>query len=105
MRNDFVGLRAQGRHDSLRDREHMGMAVTRYIVALVLLVAFAGPVFAQPSQEDDPIIMEQKQKKKEADELDKRYKSTLKNTDQTVAPARSDPWQNMRGADDSKTKR
>ncbi len=79
--------------------------MARYIVALVLLVAVVGPVFAQQSRDDDPIIAEQKQKKKEAEELDKRYKSTLKSTDQTTTPVRADPWQNMRGPDDSKTKR
>jgi hypothetical protein len=83
----------------------MGTAVTRYFVALILLAAVAGPVFAQQSPEEDPVVMEQKRKKKEADELDKRYKSTLKNTDQGAAPVRADPWQNMRGADDSKAKR
>jgi hypothetical protein len=79
--------------------------VVRTIVALVLLAAFAGPVFAQKLRDDDPIIVEKKQKKKEAEELDKQYKSTLKSTDQTTTPVRSDPWQNMRGPDNSKTKR
>jgi hypothetical protein len=77
----------------------------RYIVAAVLLIAITGPVLAQSPREDDPIIMEQKQKKKDAEALDKQYKSTLKSTEQSVAPARTDPWQNMRGADDSKPKR
>jgi hypothetical protein len=77
----------------------------RYIVAAVLLAVIAGPVLAQPSRDDDPIIIEQNTKKKDAEELDKRYKATLRNTGQSVAPVKSDPWVNMRGSDDSKTKR
>jgi hypothetical protein len=83
----------------------MGVAVARTIVALLLLVAIAGPVFAQEARDDEPLIVEQKEKKKEAEAIEKQYKSTLKNTDRPTTPVRSDPWQNMRGADDSKSKR
>jgi hypothetical protein len=83
----------------------MGTAVARTIVALVLLAAIAGPVFAEEAPPDDPAVQDRIQKKKEAEALDKQYKATLKNTDQTTTPVRSDPWQNMRGAADSKTKR
>ena len=83
----------------------MGSAVARYIVAFVLLAAFAGPVLAEEAIPDDPQVLERIQKKKEAEALDKQYKSTLKSTNQATTPVRSDPWQNMRGADNSKTKR
>lgn len=83
-------------------------AMARYIVALVLLAIFAGPVFAQQKKEkeDTPLVAEEKLKKKEAEKIDKQYDAMMrKNKDLTAAPVRSDPWQNMRGADDSKTKR
>ena len=81
-------------------------AMARYIVALVLLAIFAGPVFAQQKKEDTPMQAEEKLKKKEAEKIDKQYDAMMrKNKDLTAAPVRSDPWQNMRGADDSKTKR
>lgn len=83
----------------------MGTAVARYIVALVLLAAFAGPAFAQQKPGDNALYDEQQQKKKDAEVIEKQYKSTLKSTNQATTPVRSDPWQNMRGADDSKTKR
>jgi hypothetical protein len=79
--------------------------VARFIIGLVLLAAFAGPVFAQQPMPDDPAVLDRIQKKKDAEALDKQYKSTLKSTDQAATPVRSDPWQNMRGTDDSKTKR
>lgn len=75
------------------------------IAATVVLAALTGIAFAQGSKDDDPIIMEQKQKKKDAEEIDKNYKSTLDKTRKDTAATRTDPWSNMRGADDSKTKR
>ena len=76
----------------------------RLIVATVALAFLTGPVFAQASKDDDPIIMDQKQKKKDAEEIDKRYKSTLDKTRQETTAVKTDPWSNMRGADDSKAK-
>ena len=76
----------------------------KLIAATVVLAFLTGPVFAQASKGDDPIILDQKQKKKDAEEIDKRYKSTLDKTRQETTAVKSDPWSNMRGADDSKAK-
>jgi len=81
------------------------LAMKRLIAATVALAALTGPVFAQPANEDDPIIVEQKNKKKDAEALDRQYKSTLDRTRQETTAPRTDPWSNMRGADDSKSKR
>jgi len=75
----------------------------KYIVAALLLAAIAGPVFAQVIP-DDPAVLDRLQKKKDAEALDKQYKSTLKNTDQSGAPVKTDPWATMRGSDNSKPK-
>jgi flagellar biosynthesis/type III secretory pathway M-ring protein FliF/YscJ len=81
-------------------------AMARYIVALVLLAIFAGPAFAQQKKEDTPMQADEKRKKAEAEKIDKQYDAIMrKNSDTSAAPVRSDPWQNMRGADDSKNKR
>ncbi len=77
----------------------------RIIAATVVLASLTGVAFAQPSKDDDPIIMQEKQKIKDAEAIDKRYKSTLDKTRQETTATRVDPWSNMRGADDSKTKR
>jgi hypothetical protein len=77
----------------------------RLIAATVALAALTGPVFAQAANEDDPIILEQKQKKKDAEAQDRQYKSTLERTRQEVTAPRADPWSNMRGTDNSKAKR
>jgi hypothetical protein len=76
----------------------------KLIAAAIALVALTGPVLAQVV--DSPMVQEEKAKKRDAEGVDKQYKATLQRTNQGLAtPARVDPWQNMRGADDSKTKR
>ncbi len=80
----------------------------RLIAATVLLAvstSLVGVAFAQASKEDDPIIVEEKLKQKDADAIDKQYKSTLTRTRETTSAGRLDPWSNMRGTDDSKAKR
>ena len=79
----------------------------RLSIGAILLAMLVGPAFAQqPSMDSkDPAILDQEQKKKDSEEVDKRYKSTLDKTRQETAPVRADPWSKMRGADDSKTKR
>jgi hypothetical protein len=79
--------------------------MARYIVAIVLLAIIAGPVLAQEKPSDNPLAVDEQQKKKEADAVEKQYNATRKFRDQAATPTRSDPWQNMRGAADSSTKR
>jgi len=75
-------------------------------VGLAFLTALCGAAFAQQDQDkDDPLVIEQKEKKKTAEEVDKRYKATLDRTRSNTPAAAVDPWSNMRGSDDSKTKR
>ena len=86
----------------------MSIVPTKTLAALCvlsLLTTIAAPAFAQASRDDDPIIMDQARKKKEAEEIDRRYRATLKNTDKAATPVHNDPWQNMRGVDDAKGKR
>lgn len=81
-------------------------AMARYIVAIVLLAFIAGPALAQQKKgPDNPMIEEYARKKKEAEAVEKQYDAARKSSGQDVTPTRVDPWQNMRGADDSKTKR
>jgi hypothetical protein len=51
------------------------------------------------------MVEEYARKKKDAEAIEKEYNAARKNVDQAATPTRVDPWQNMRGADDSKTKR
>jgi hypothetical protein len=74
-------------------------------VGLAFLTALSGVAFAQPSNDDDPIMQDVKRKQKEREEIDKRYKSTLEQTRGGAPAAQIDPWSNMRGADTPKAKK
>ncbi len=74
----------------------------RRIAIGLMILALAGlPAMAQRGAEKPPDPQEM-QKKREAEALDRQYKSTLERTNrQDVAPARTDPWANMRGTTDT----
>ncbi len=67
----------------------------RLAVSILLLVMFATPVFAQGgrARQDTP---EEIQRKKDTENVDQQYKSTLKRMKQDTAPVRAAPWANMR---------
>lgn len=84
------------------------MAVMRtFIVGAVLAACLAGPAVAQLNKQPapNPLADDDKQKKKDAEQIDREYKATLRRVDKggtpTVAP--TDPWSNMRGTDGAKT--
>jgi hypothetical protein len=76
----------------------------RLAISAMLLAMLAAPAFAQ-KKENEPLMIELEEKKKAAAEVDKQYKSTLDRTRHETTATHTDPWSNMRGADDSKTKR
>ncbi len=73
-------------------------------LGLAVLTAYSAAL-AQESREDDPIIVEQKEKAKEREALDKRYKATLEQTRKDGPVERVDPWANMRGTPSAAGKR
>jgi hypothetical protein len=85
------------------------MAVMRTIVVgAVLAGCLAGPAYAQKAGDETPLQLEEKQKQRDATSIDQQYKSTLQRTRNggtTAAPTADDPWSNMRGGNDPKTKR
>lgn len=88
------------------------MAVMRtIIVGAVLAACLAGPVYAQGNTKGPdatPMQLEEKQKQRDAAEVDQQYNSTLRRTrggGTTAATPTDDPWSNMRGSADTKTKR
>ena len=90
------------------------MAIMRSLIVrgakLGLLAGFlagclAGPAYAQKAPDKTPMQADDELRRKEAETIDKQYKSTLQKTNRDVVETRSDPWSNMRGADDPKTKR
>jgi hypothetical protein len=81
-----------------------GFSAMRKIVATAFVLGLlGGPVFAQQSRPDDPIMIQEREKQQQAEALDKQYKRTLDRTrKESDTPVRSDPWANMRGPNDGK---
>lgn len=80
----------------------------RFIVAAAATALLTGLAYAQePKRDDDPMVIYEKTKKEEAEQVDKQYQRTLKRTNQGLpAQPAADPWANMRGpADNTATKR
>jgi hypothetical protein len=80
------------------------------IVGALMAGCLTGPVYAQmsPDKDGDSLLqLEEKQKQREAASVDRQYKSTLQRTRSggTAATPADDPWSNMRGTSDTKTKR
>lgn len=69
----------------------------------VALAVLAAPAFAQ-KKDDEPLMILEREKKKQAEQLDQQYKRTMDRTrrDGDTASARTDPWANMRGPTEGK---
>ena len=69
----------------------------------MLVGCLAGPAYAQKG---NPLKIDEDQRRKDDEEIDRQYKSTLQKTRKDAAETRPvDPWQNIRGAEEPKTKR
>jgi len=60
---------------------------------------------AEEEEEPNGLKKELMERRKDDAAIDKQYKATLQRTRKDAVVAPSDPWANIRGADDSKTKR
>jgi Ni/Co efflux regulator RcnB len=67
----------------------------RLLFGAVALAVLAAPAFAQ-KKDDDPLMILEREKKQQAEQLDQQYKRTLDRTRKENETARSDPWANMR---------
>ena len=81
----------------------------RFAFGLVLFAFLATPVAAVRAEDkENPYVKTREMQKKESEEAERAYQKTLKATSGSVAaPAKSDPWANMRGGsatDASKSK-
>ena len=76
------------------------------ILGAALTACLAGAAYAQQKHvpTNPALIEEQKAQQRDADAIDKQYKSTLDRTRKstTTATGANDPWANMRGPDPAK---
>ena len=73
----------------------------RLLLGAVALAVLAEPAFAQ-KKDDDPLMVLEREKKQQAEQLDQQYKRTLDRTRKENETARSDPWANMRAPKEDK---
>jgi hypothetical protein len=75
-----------------------GRVLQRFMLGVAMLALLAGPALAQ-ARRVPPAMQPKKediQKKKEREEIDRKYQETLRHS-QNKKPAKVDPWANMRG--------
>lgn len=75
----------------------------KLLFAIVALSILTTPSLAQ-KKEDDPMAILEREKKAQADQVDRQYKRTLEQTrkDGDAAATANDPWANMRTPTDGK---
>ena len=77
------------------------VAMKKLVLGAVALTILTAPAFAQ-MKDSDPIMVQEREKKQEAERLDQQYKRTLDRTRKENETARSDPWANMRAPKEDK---
>jgi hypothetical protein len=97
---DFIVLSGFRRHVNFAKRQG-NTAMRKLVVSAIALGFLTSPAFAQ-ARDDDPIMIQEREKKQEAEKLDKQYKRTMDQTRKEVDAPRKDPWANMRGSNDGK---
>lgn len=75
----------------------------KLLFGAVTLAVLAEPAFAQ-QKDDEPLAILEREKKQQAEQLDQQYKRAMERSrkDAEKTSARTDPWSNMRGPNDSK---
>lgn len=79
-----------------------------YVLAAVSIVLLAESALAQEKMglsNKFPIEQQLEDQRKQADEVDKRYKATIKNTMKDATRAKVDPWAGVRPAEEQSSKR
>jgi ribosomal protein L12E/L44/L45/RPP1/RPP2 len=68
----------------------------RTLAVAVMITSLAVPAFAQGDPAKTEANKAEEQKKKEADEVEKTYKDTLKKTTREQPAKKTDPWGSLR---------
>jgi len=82
-------------------RGNVGVRVMkRFVLGLVLFAFLAAPVATVRAEDkENPYVKTREMQKKESEDAERAYQKTLKATNGSIAaPAKNDPWANMRGS-------
>lgn len=74
----------------------------KLVIALVATSVLALPAHAQRGGADQGPTPEEIQKKRDAADLDQKYKAAIKAQKSEQTNSKKDPWANMRGSGDGK---
>jgi hypothetical protein len=74
----------------------------KLLFAAVALSILSTPSLAQKKDENEPLVILEREKKQQADQVDRQYKRTLEQTRKDAAATANDPWANMRTPTDGK---
>ncbi len=104
-------LRGFSRRDSLISRSKPGAVMTvlkTFLAGAVMAACLASPVYAQSKAskgpDATPMQLDDQAKERDRESIDKQYRAALQKT-RSNEPARADdPWANMRGDADVKSK-
>jgi Ni/Co efflux regulator RcnB len=73
----------------------------KLVLGALALTMLTAPAVAQ-TKDSDPIMILEREKKQQAEQLDQQYKRTLDRTRKENEAARNDPWANMRAPKEDK---
>lgn len=75
----------------------------KIVASIILLGILGAPAFAQRLKDDDPLMVQERNRKQQTEAVDKQYTRTLGQTRrESDTPVRNDPWSNMRAPNDVK---
>ena len=76
----------------------------KLLASAVILAILSSPSFAQmeTKKENEPLVIMEKEKQKQAEALDKQYKRMMERSRKDMETPKTDPWSNMRTPNDGK---
>ena len=75
----------------------------KLLASAIVLAILTCPAFAQQQKKDDePLMILERDKERQAEALDKQYKRMIDRSRKDTETPKTDPWSNMRAPNDSK---
>ena len=74
----------------------------KLFASAIVLAILTSPAFAQQKKEDEPLVILERDKQRQAEALDKQYKRIIDRSRKDTETPKTDPWSNMRAPNDSK---
>jgi hypothetical protein len=74
----------------------------KLFASAIVLAILTSPAFAQQKQEDEPLVILERDKQRQAEALDKQYKRMMDRSRKDTETPKTDPWSNMRAPNNGK---